>query len=356
MPEKVLIICTQLEAGGAQNAAVELSKQLEQMGYSAPLLFLYQKRMAFAHFSNMMILSRKKNVSLINYPGIFISLYIHLKKEKPAAVITFTHYANILACAAAFLSGVKTRIASQRNPLQSYPVIARLLDPVFGFLPVYTNITMVSQSVQASFSNLSTKYLKKCRVIYNGVHMHEMIQHKTSKPVKAGNVGRLAKQKNQQLLIELAHKHRDLELHIAGEGELRHQLEQQIARYQLQDRVFLHGELPKQQLEEFYKSLDLFLFPSHFEGMSNALLEAMSFGLPIIASNIEPNREVLQNGHETAGICLHPLALKDWSETLESILKSPDKLLDMRLKSYQKAQTFSYHAMSKKFVDLLNEN
>lgn len=351
----IVIICTQLEAGGAQNACIALSRQLDRAGYHAPVVFLYQKRDAFTNFANKQVLSTKANAGLLDYPGIFRQLLKLLRKEKPLAVITFTHYANVMGCTAAKVVGIPVRIASQRNPLSSYPKLAKWADPWLGQWNVYTHVTMVSNAVHESFKHLHSNYLKKCSTIYNGVLQQDFPGAPLHSPLRIGNVGRLSAQKNQELLLWLTAQVAGVELHIAGEGELRASLEQQINQLGIQDRVVLHGELSKPRLKEFYQSLDLFVFPSLFEGMSNALLEALSFGLPVMASNIAPNKEVLQPKQgEAIGKLLAPEDREAWKQQLENYLQHPEQLMDIRHKSWEHAKNFSFEAMAQQFIDLLD--
>lgn len=96
--------------------------------------------------------------------------------------------------------------------------------------------------------------------------------------------GRLVEQKQQYILIDAFSKIADnfpqWDLIIAGEGHLRLNLEQQILSYGLEDRIRLIGEV--NNIGDYYKYCDLFVLPSKYEGFSLAILEAASFGKPIL--------------------------------------------------------------------------
>lgn len=95
----------------------------------------------------------------------------------------------------------------------------------------------------------------------------------------------------------LALKHSDLELAVVGSGDLFDETKQQVDNCQARSRIYMPGfDLPEKWLEW----ADCFVLPSRREGLSNALLEAMASGLPCIANDIPPNREVLDGGN--AGI------------------------------------------------------
>lgn len=102
-----------------------------------------------------------------------------------------------------------------------------------------------------------------------------------------GNVGRLHSQKNQAFLLQsfaaLASQDDRYRLIIVGDGDLRTELEHQIYNLGLNASVSLLGV--RQDVKELYNAMDLFVLPSLYEGVSIALLEAQSNGLPCLISD-----------------------------------------------------------------------
>jgi glycosyltransferase involved in cell wall biosynthesis len=83
---------------------------------------------------------------------------------------------------------------------------------------------------------------------------------------------------------------------IIGRGEEEEKLKSRVKEYGLADNIRFLDWLPQKQLSDFYNAADIFVLPSIREGHSIAMLEAMSSGLPILASDIEGNRESIKNG------------------------------------------------------------
>ena len=98
-------------------------------------------------------------------------------------------------------------------------------------------------------------------------------------------IGRYSHQKGFDRLIDawqmVAQAHPDWQLRIVGNGEDRKQLEEQIARLNLQSSIRL--EAPKADVADFYLNASLYILSSRYEGLPMVLLEAQAYGLPIVA-------------------------------------------------------------------------
>ncbi len=114
-------------------------------------------------------------------------------------------------------------------------------------------------------------------------------------------VGRLEEQKNHKMLIEafskLPEEFKEYKLIIYGEGSLRNKLEEQINELKLKDRVLLPGQVDNVK-EKIYKA-SLFVLSSKYEGMPNALMEAMALGIPCISTDCPCGgpRFLIKNGY-----------------------------------------------------------
>ncbi len=118
-------------------------------------------------------------------------------------------------------------------------------------------------------------------------------------------VGRLAPQKNLEVLLEaVALLDRPVRLDLAGEGPLRLSLEA-LARVRGVDARFL-GVVPVESLYGRYASYDAFVFPTLYEGFPKSLAEALAAGLPVVASDVEGNADLVT--HETTGLLVAPTA------------------------------------------------
>ena len=110
-----------------------------------------------------------------------------------------------------------------------------------------------------------------------------------------GNVGRLCYQKNQEYLLEvfarLQSQRPDSVLLLVGEGELKVELQQKAEKLGVADKVIFYGVTDK--IEQLLWAMDIFVFPSCFEGLGIVVVEAQAAGLPVVCSDKVPDEAVV---------------------------------------------------------------
>lgn len=112
-------------------------------------------------------------------------------------------------------------------------------------------------------------------------------------------VGRLVRQKGLDVLfraLATLKDQTDWTLTIVGEGPLRDELASSASNLGIADQVVFRGWLQREHLPAAYEQADVFVLPSRGEGMSNAMLEAMAAGLPVIGSEVAGLDEVVEDG------------------------------------------------------------
>lgn len=171
-------------------------------------------------------------------------------------------------------------------------------------------------------------------------------------------VGRLAEEKGLVCLLEAMKMVREeisgVTLDIVGDGPMRNELIDRAARLGLDDVIRCTGNsapLPH------YHASDLFVLPSFSEGLSLALLEAMACGLPVVATNVEGNREVLDPDGPTAavraagyrigecGILVNPGDVAGLAGAIQRLLNDDD--LARRLSSRARSRVVETYALDK---------
>ncbi|TDQ37648.1 glycosyltransferase [Aureibacillus halotolerans] len=131
------------------------------------------------------------------------------------------------------------------------------------------------------------------------------------------NVGALREQKNHSFLIDtfkgLKEYHREAKLLLVGEGRLRTKLQQQVNHAGLEKDVIFLGN--RNDIHILLSAADQFIFPSHYEGFPNAVIEAQSNGLPCIISNTITEEVVINEN-----VYALPIQQQDISSWVKAIL------------------------------------
>ena len=164
-----------------------------------------------------------------------------------------------------------------------------------------------------------SKVRRKSVIIPNPVTVQEFDSENKEKVIVT--VGRLEKQKNQKMLVEAFsefHKtHSDYRLRFFGRGSLEKELKDQVDSLGLGDAVDFMGNV--NDVHHQIKNASLFVLTSDFEGLSNALIEAMMMGLPCISTDCAGSDEIIDNGE--SGIIVKR---GDVSTLMESMCKLID--------------------------------
>jgi glycosyltransferase involved in cell wall biosynthesis len=163
------------------------------------------------------------------------------------------------------------------------------------------------------------------KVIPNGVNIDEFSPRKRSwKDPELLFVGRIVYQKGLDLLIKALSTLRDLnwQLTIVGDGPYLSVIQALAAELKINDRITFAGWVQKDQIEGYYQKANLFVFPSRHEGMSNALLEAMAMGLPVVASDIAGNDELVVP--EKTGLLFEKNDLDALTADMRALIEHPE--------------------------------
>ena len=310
--QRTLLVVTQLEMGGAQSIALQLAAGLRERGHDAQTWFLYRKHDAYKHEPCTDVISESKPRTPLGLWRLRTTLIRKMKVFAPDSVIGFTYYANAIALGAAKSIGVPTRIATQHNPAWAYPMIGRTLDRHAGSTGTYTANVAVSSAVSQTFDRHPNSYRSQLQVIPNGItalspnksraETRRAFKLPANAPLGLA-VGRLVTQKNHTALVRALARCNDAHIVIAGDGELRDNILSLATDTGVTTRLHLLGEVSRQDVRNLMGAADFFVMPSIHEGMSLTLLEALDAGLPIVASSIPAQSEVLApKGTDPVGI------------------------------------------------------
>jgi glycosyltransferase involved in cell wall biosynthesis len=149
---------------------------------------------------------------------------------------------------------------------------------------------------------VETRHWPKVKVVHcglEGTYFSEPVRPPPAAP-RLVCVGRLCEQKGQLLLVEAAHRLAargiPFELILAGDGELRSEIEASIRRHKLQDRVHITGWISGAEVREQIQAARALVLPSFAEGLPIVIMEAMALKRPVISTFVAGIPELVQPG------------------------------------------------------------
>ncbi len=307
----IVHVIYRLQVGGLENGLVNLINQMPRERYRHAIVSLTD----VTEFRRRIRRDDVEVIALDKAPGQDWRLYPRLwrlfRRLRPRIV----HSRNLAALEAqlpAWLAGVPCRIHGEHGWDVSdldgsrYRRLKRLLRPFVG------HYIALSGHIEAYLRDQVGVPADRLTRIINGVDtgrfrpdgpVAELPEaFAGTDRVRIGTVGRLEAVKDQGTLLEAFIRLRDLDpavfprlrLILVGEGSLRPALEARARAAGVGDQVWFAGA--RDDIPELLRALDLFVLPSRAEGISNTIMEAMASGLPVVATAVGGNDELVRDG------------------------------------------------------------
>ncbi|WP_218143814.1 glycosyltransferase [Planococcus faecalis] len=164
------------------------------------------------------------------------------------------------------------------------------------------------------------------------------------------SIGELNKNKNHETVIKALAQIKNPNIYylICGAGPLESHLNNLITNLNLKSQIKLLGF--KQEIADFYNLADVFIFPSYREGLSVALMEAMSSRLPVICSNIRGNVDLIDN--DKGGYLVEPEDVQGFSNAIKNLYQSVELREAFSVYNFEKIDEYTIEKVLKKIKEL----
>lgn len=353
--KRILCLIDSLASGGAQRQMVGLASLLQDKGYVVKIVTYYD----IPFYRSFLVQNSIDHESLSCRKGLVSRLFAvnkAIKRFKPDVVISYLDTPCLLACIIKGFSKGWKLIVSERNTTQK----ESRRDKIKFFLYQNADFIVPNSYSQAEF--IATHYnrlFSKCLVITNFVDT-ETFRPAYNTDNKGGlaivGVGRISTQKNIPLLIEAIKLVHDTGLKVKvdwyGNRLESYDICLRLIRQYGLETVFQFHE-PFNPIIEKYQAADLFVLPSVYEGFPNVLCEALSCGVPSIASDVCDNGKIITHGYN--GFLFRSGDANEFANSIIRFAKlSNEKKMDMSNKSREVAlKLFSKETFIKKYLDLI---
>ncbi|NLI55334.1 MAG: glycosyltransferase family 4 protein [Clostridiales bacterium] len=323
---KVSFFIGSLYGGGAERVVSILANHFCKRGWDVEVALMLENKVEYPLDPKIKVidLTQSSKSYVINLLPWVLGVRRYVKTARPDRIISFIGRVNVLVLTSTIGSSVPV-IISERNDINSDgrgKIMRLLCNTIY---PLAAAIVFQTKYQQSCFP----RYLaQKSYIIKNPIKVD--VTAVETDEMTIISAGRLSPQKNQMLMIEavsmLHEEFPKLKLEIYGDGTLRDSLLSAIEQNNLNDCVFLRGNV--KNIHERMAAARLFLMTSEFEGMPNALLEAMAIGLPCITTDYPGAEEIIQN--ETNGLVVPRNDAKALADAIRKVLE--DNVLEKKIR------------------------
>ena len=190
---------------------------------------------------------------------------------------------------------------------------------------------------------LSTQWKKiiqdKCtnsniKVLYNPVKLKELNPKPVSENVNVLFMGIMGKRKGAYDIIEAAKsiKNKNIKIIMHGNGEV-NEIRELVKKYNLESIIEVDGWIKGDAVEKAYRNADFMILPSYDEGLPMTILEAMSYGMPVISTTVGGIPDMIENG--VNGYMLTPGHNQVLAEKIDFLAENSELRKNMGEKSYE---------------------
>jgi glycosyltransferase involved in cell wall biosynthesis len=197
----------------------------------------------------------------------------------------------------------------------------------------------------------------KLTVIHNGIELAEVQKKDRANDLRyLGSAGRFFPVKDYPLFVDIAHavtqRSRNAKFLLAGDGPEKEKIQLKIRENKLLDNVSLLGHVD--DMSSFYNGLDIYLNTSVHEGIPMSILEAMSYGLPIIAPKTGGITEIVRDGKD--GFLIDHRSIEDFSKGCLQLIEDNNLLYKMGNAAQNRVrENFSVKVMTTQYMNLYKE-
>lgn len=295
--KRTILFIGSLCDGGAERVVSILAGKMADAGKEMEILLYYDTEIAYAVNPKVRVTCIEKETKTRNILVNLMWMRRYLK-ENAQCLVSFLAVFNMLAIISTVFLNIPVVVADRNDPrcVPSNAVIRWMRNILYRFAD---GVVVQTKHNQDYFPACIRK---KSVIIYNPMDLGQLagaaLTCETRKEIVA--VGRLIEQKNHEMLFrafaQIHAHHPDYCLKIYGEGPLREQDQKQINSLGLDHAVKLPGNV--HDIHQRIQGAELFVLCSNHEGMSNALMEAMGLGLPVISTRVSGAEDLMTHGQD----------------------------------------------------------
>lgn len=291
---EIAFVVTSMGCGGAERVVSILANYYASINWKVHIFMLWHNTINYQLDEKIQIHDFSSNTgsTYLRIPKLIVRLRKTLKQIAPKTVISFVAYNCVLTGIAVKGLGIR-HVSSERidpSAVNRHPLLRAAV------ARAYEKSSLTVLQTKRAFNYFSEKIQKNSVIIYNPVTA--TCEAKENRSKSFVTAGRLEPEKNHTMLIRafarFSKTHPEYTLVIYGEGRLKNELQDLVDKLGMTDKISLPGNVS--DIQERESTAGAFVLSSNREGMSNALMEAMSIGLPCISTACSGSDELITDG------------------------------------------------------------
>lgn len=357
MKKEIFFITNDLSGGGAERVMSVLSNYLVKHEYGINFIMLqggktvYELSDTVKYYVRTDITQKDMTAQIKFIRGL-------MKKNPEALFVSFFTHQNLFTILASIGTKARVLVSERNDPAKSFtPKLEKIGNIVRNILYKSHNCRKIIFQTQGASDFFSNKIKMKSIVIANPIKDNLPEPYKFERKKNIVAVGRLNPQKNYRLLIDAFDKfsklHPDYKLEIYGDGALRGTMEKYIAKLGLNDKIELCGFC--KDVHQRILDAGMYVMSSDFEGLSNAMLEAMALGLPVICTDHPPGGARAYIKSYENGILTPVRDVDAMADAMCYMAENPQKASEMGIKASSVRQELSSDNICKQWKKVFDE-
>ena len=305
--------------------------------------------------------STNKELIIYMRKSFFAALKLHKKEKYDFAFAWSTVPAGFVAYLLQFFKRLPfvVRVGGPDIPgfEERYKNLYKIISPIIKLIWRKSNLLITKCATEKELIEKINNKLK-IKITHNGIDTQKFKPDKNNHQ-KIQNIvcsARLIKRKGQDLLIRavanLKKEGINYNVNLIGEGDEKENYKKLAENLGVSENIKFSGYVKRENMPAQYQNADLFVLPSYNEGMSNALLEAMASGLPVIVTDVGGTEELVD---ETNGFIFKTGDDIDLTLILKDIAENKNMIKNMSENSRQKAEQLSWKNIANDYNLLFNK-
>jgi glycosyltransferase involved in cell wall biosynthesis len=359
-PRFIVFLGTAHDNGGTSILANNLAAAMRKHGHRVEEWYLFDSDADLPQGARVFSRTKRSTLALLLELRRVVAA---LRREQPDVLIGLQPLSNLVLGLAGRIAGIRNRVSAYHGPRWSANQKLMNLDTLFSRLGFYTQMVACGKNVADTFKASSNAYANVA-VVVNGQNVPRTYPRAEARAalglpadgVILGQIGRLSPQKNQGFSLELM---RDLPralLVLVGIGPDEAAVRAQISAAGISERVRIIPAIANERIGLFYSAVDLVLFPSRFEGLSLAAIEAIHAGVPALCSDIPSFLEMFAGSPLLTAKLLLPLSDPSaWLKRIDDVMMNQDLRQQIVAELARLSPRYGFDTMAEQYLRLIDQ-